>query len=109
MTEETKDAGQLVKSEKSGWEKVKQKIVQLAGGLIMEKNKDGIWTVSLGRVSWWFIFLPALFIWITGNGILSGGEALKDISPNHLTVLLTLAAYNFGKKSIDAIRNILGK
>ena len=98
-----------IEVKKSFWEKTKQKALQLLGGLLMEKNKDGIWTISLGRVSFWAVFVPALIIWISGNGLLSDGISLKDISPNHLTVLLTLAAYNFGKKLTDTVSDIWGK
>jgi len=75
----------------------------------MEKNQDGVWTISLGRVSFWLAFAPAVFIWIGGGGILEEGASLKDISPNHLTVLLTLAGYNFSKKAIDTVKQIWGK
>jgi hypothetical protein len=97
------------KSEKSNWEKTKQKAIQLVGGLLMEKNQDGVWTISLGRVSFWLAFVPALVIWISGSGTLEEGVSLKDISPNHLTVLLTLAGYNFGKKVADTVKQVWGK
>ena len=54
-------------SKKSTWEDIKQKAIQLLGGLLMEKNKDGMWTMSLGRVSFWLAFVPALIIWVSGN------------------------------------------
>lgn len=91
------------------WEAIKKKAIQLIGGLIMEKNQDGIWTISLGRVSFWLAFAPAIFIWVSGGGILKEGVSLKDISPNHLTILLTLAGYNFGKKLTDTVKQIWGK
>jgi hypothetical protein len=103
-----KGAGLLAEAEKSGWENTKQKAIQLFGGLLMEKNSDGVWTISLGRVSFWLAFLPALVIWVSGNGALEEGVSLKDISPNHLTVLLTLAGYNFGKKVADTVKQVWG-
>jgi len=108
-----KNAELLIKpkkpSDKSFWEGLKQKAIQLMGGLIMEKNVDGMWTISLGRASFWLAFVPALVIWIKGGGKLEAGMALKDISPNHLTVLLTLAGYNFGKKVADTVKQVWGK
>lgn len=71
----------------------KEKIKNMFAPLVMEKKGDQ-WRGSVGRVSWWLAFAPALYIWISahvkGNG--------SDISPNHLTILLTLATYNLGKK-----------
>lgn len=100
------ETGDLTKSK---WEKFKEMAIQLAGGLLMEKNKDNMWTISLGRVSFWLAFVAALVIWVKGNGSIKDGIPLKDISPNHLTVLLTLAAYNFSKKAMDTVKGILGK
>jgi hypothetical protein len=97
------------KSDKTFWESFKQKAVQLIGGLLMEKNSEGMWTISLGRVSFWLAFIPALVIWVNGDGNLEDGVSLKDISPNHLTVLLTLAGYNFGKKVADTVKQVWGK
>ena len=73
----------------------------------MEKNEDGVWTMSLGRIAWWLAFIPALIIWIKAKGGLSDGVSNYDISPNHLTILLTLASYNFGKKLADAVTGIM--
>ena len=81
------------------WVGFKKKTLQLLGGLFMEKNKDGFWTISLGRVSFWLCFISALTIWTNE----------KDISPNHLTMLLTLTGYNLGKKVMDIVNNVLGK
>ena len=102
-------AGLLAEAEGTNWEKVKQKSIQLIGGLLMEKNSDGVWTISLGRVSFWLAFVPALVIWVSASGTLEDGMSLKDISPNHLTVLLTLAAYNFSKKAMDTVKQVWGK
>ena len=97
------------KSSKPFWENVKHKAVQLIGGLLMERNEEGMWTISLGRVSFWLAFIPALVIWANGGGNLEDGVSLKDISPNHLTILLTLAGYNFGKKVADTVKQVWGK
>jgi len=85
-------AKNIVKS-KVNWENIKKRLIQLFGGLFMERKGD-IWAISVGRVSWWLAFTPALQIWI-----LKGGA--QDIASNHLTILLILAGYNFGKKVVD--------
>ena len=97
-----------VATEGSKWEVFKGKTIQLFGSLFMEKDNTGKWKVSLGRVSFWLVFAPALYIWISGRGILNDGMAVTDISPNHLTMLLTLTAYNFGKKVSDTVKNVWG-
>lgn len=86
---------------------LKNKIRQLFGSLFMEKNKDE-WVASIGRVSWWLVFIPAIFIWASSGGSLDAGEATKDISPNHLSVLVLLAGYNFGKKVMDSVKDVVG-
>lgn len=96
-------------TEKKYWCVFKKKLLYLFGSLIMEKDKAGEWVMSSGRVSWWLALLPALYIWLSSGGKLEDGAALKDISPNHLTVILTLAAYNFGKKVVETAGNIWGK
>jgi hypothetical protein len=84
------------------WALTKKKLMQLLGGLIMEKNEEGIYVVSIGRVSWWMVFIPAIGIWLAGGGNMNTvGDAIKDISPNHFNMLITLAAYNMGKKITD--------
>jgi len=94
-------------SEGNRWELIKKKLVQLLGGLIMEKNEDGLYVVSTGKVAWWLAFIPAIVIWILSGGKLDAGEALKDISPNHFNILLTLAGYNFAKKAVDAAKGYI--
>jgi hypothetical protein len=83
------------------WALTRRKILQLVGGLIMEKNDDGLYVISIGRVALWAAFLPAIGIWIYGKGGMDGGEAVRDISPNHFNMLMTLIAYNMGKKITD--------
>ena len=90
------------------WAAYKHKMIQFVGGLLMEKDYDsGRYVASLGRISFWMVLIPALHIWITGKGLLEEGEAIKDISSNHLTLLLSLLGYNFGKKASDTVSNII--
>ena len=91
------------------WEKTKIKSLQLFGSLVMEKDNIGQWKMSLARVAWWLVFIPALYIWINGRGIIdvSTGNPAIDISPNHFNILLTLTGYNFGKKINDTVQTIL--
>ena len=93
----------------SKWECFKHKLIQFVGGLLMEKNDEGHYVASMGRIAFWAVLFPALHIWVSGHGMLEGGEAVKDISPNHLTVLLSLMAYNFGKKITDTVGKVMGK
>lgn len=95
-------------------ESIKSKILRYGGSLVMEKNSDGEWVMSTGRVSWWLAFLPALYVFLaafvaTGAADASINTLSRDITPNHLTVILTLAGYNFGKKAVDAAKKIWGK
>jgi len=90
------------------WDNFKHKLIQLLGSLVMEKD-DGIYTLSTGKVAFWLAFIPALYIWVSGHGILENGIATKDISENHLKVLMVLITYNFGKKMVGAMNNIWGK
>ena len=92
------------------WNCFKHKCIQFLGGLVMEKNDEGRYVASMGRISWWIAFIPAVYIWVSSRGMLSGaGDPLKDISPNHLNILIMLAGYNFGKKAIDVVNNLFGK
>jgi hypothetical protein len=90
------------------WKAYKYKMLQLIGSLIMEKDQETKqYVVSLGRISFWAALIPALHIWIMGKGMLADGTAVSDISPNHLTLLLSLLGYNFGKKASDTVNNII--
>ena len=75
----------------------KEKFMRLAMALIYEKKSNGRWTLSIGRVSWWVAFLPAAYIWVDSMG-------KQDITPHHLTVLLLLAGYNFGKHGLEVLK-----
>jgi hypothetical protein len=74
------------------------RFINYFGALFMERSTNNSWRISIGRVSWLAAFIPALYVWIE-----SGGQ--QDIAPHHLTVLLLLAAYNFGKKGLKIIKN----
>lgn len=74
----------------------------------MEKDGED-WKISIGRTAFWLAFIPALFIWVSGGGVLTDGSTTKDISPNHLTMLLTLTTYNFGKKVASVVNQVWGK
>lgn len=90
------------------WDNFKDRAVRFSGALIMEKNNKDQWVISIGRISWWLAFTPALYIWLDNNGT-ADPELMKDITPNHLTILLTLAGYNFGKKVMDGVNKVWGK
>ena len=94
---------------KSNWPNIKTKLIQLFGGLVMEKDSDsGLYVMSTGKLAFWILFLTALGIWISGGGKLTNGISLKDIPPNMLTALLSLMGYNFGKKLVGAAQSIFG-
>lgn len=73
----------------------KDKLMRLLMALLYER-KNNQWVISVGRVSWWLAFGPALYIWTWVR---------EDITEHHLTVLLLLAGYNFGKKVVDGFVN----
>lgn len=60
--------------------------------LISEGNdKDGTFkNISLGRISFWMTFLPALYFWLWRD---------IDIHPSHLQMLYITATYNIMKKA----------
>jgi len=72
--------------------------IKYFGALFMEKKDGAEWAISIGRTAFWSAFIPALHIWIA-----NGGD--KDITSNHLTILLILAAYNMGKKGLEVIKS----
>jgi len=81
-------------------ETFKEKFMRYFGALLFEK-KDKKWVISIGRISWWLAFSPALVVWIDNVGKPVADQ--MDITAHHLTVLLLLAGYNFGKKVTEAI------
>lgn len=104
----------LAKRKKKEKLSLKDKFVKKLGPLIMERDDVGEWAMSTGKVSWWLAFLPALYIFMASFVSSQVGEGAaevlsKDITPNHLTILLTLAGYNFGKKVASTVTKIWGK
>lgn len=99
---------------KKFWTNFKDKFARYGGALVMEKDKKDQWVISIGRVSWWLTFLPALYIFIAAfqasTDVKEAADVVaRDITPNHLTILLALAGYNFGKRVVDAAGKIFGK
>jgi hypothetical protein len=89
------------------WPELKLKLIQLLGGLIMERDSElEAHVISLGKVAFWLVFVPALYVWVAGGGKLDAGNAIRDIAPNHLAVLLSLLGYNFGKKAVSAVQSV---
>ncbi|KKM66174.1 hypothetical protein LCGC14_1483870 [marine sediment metagenome] len=72
------------------------KFISYFGALFMEKAENDKWRVSIGRTSWWLVLIPALYTWIGST---------QDITAHHLTVLLLLAGYNFGKHGLNVFKN----
>ena len=64
--------------------------IKYFGAIFMEYGKGG-WRVSIGRVGWWIVLSPAMYVWAVGMG-------KDDIASGHLTTLMALTAYNLGKK-----------
>lgn len=92
------------------WENFKSKLIQLCGGLIMEKDEStGKYVVSLGRLAFWITFLPAIYIWIYGGGKLINGVDTRDIADNHLKILIIIMGYNFGTKITNVVKAVLSK
>lgn len=99
---------------KKFWKDLQEKAMRFAGALLCERDKNDRWTVSIGRVSWWLAFTPALYIFIAAfvatKDVTDATEMVsRDITPNHLTILLTLAGYNFGKKVAETVNKVWGK
>jgi hypothetical protein len=72
----------------------KEKFMHWIGALFYER-KDDKWTISIGRISWWLAFSPALYTWV---------ECGRDITDHHMTILIILAGYNLGKKVVDGFK-----
>lgn len=71
-----------------------QSIADFFIGLVAEK-KDEKWRASVGRISFWSAFIPALYIW---------GQTGTDIQPHHQIILLALLTYNIGKHGLGAVK-----
>lgn len=78
---------------------ITDKIFRYLLSLIYEKDSEGKWKLSTGRVSWWLALSPAVYNWFGGG----------DIQPQHLAALTLLAAYNFGKHGLEAVKSIKTK
>lgn len=76
--------------------KFKDLALRFFGGLFMERKGDK-WAISVGRVSWWMAFNPALYIWVSTLG-------KQDITDHHMSILVILAGYNMGKKLIEKLK-----
>jgi hypothetical protein len=100
----------MAEIDKAKWENFKLKLIQLLGGLIMERDETtGKYVISLGRLAFWVTFIPAIYIWIYGGGKLIDGVDTRDIADNHLTVLTLLLGYNLGTKITNTIKILMGK
>src|SRR5271168_3619269 len=98
----------------SKWKLFKHKLLQLLGGLVLEDRGDGVYIVSLGRVSFWLVFIPALFVWYsainnTGSvGVLMANQTLKDPPAGMLNILMFLLSYNITKHISSTVKNVWG-
>ena len=100
----------MTEVDKAKWENFKLKLIQLLGGLIMERDETtGKYVISLGRLAFWITFIPAIYIWIYGGGKLVNGVDTRDIADNHFKVLVLLMGYNLGTKITNTIKVLLGK
>lgn len=73
---------------------IMSRIANFFVGLVAEK-KDKQWRASVGRISWWIAFMPAMYIWL---------NTTMDIQPSHQVILLALATYNLGKHGLGTIK-----
>lgn len=75
------------------------KFLKYFGPLFMEKkNGSTSLSFSVGRVSWWIVFVPAVYIWVSTLGE-------QDISDHHAAMLLILAGYNLGKHGLETLKS----
>ena len=86
---------------KTRWPNIKAKLIQLVGGLIMEKDLDtGLFIMSSGKVMLWAVFGAAMEIWVHKN---------TDIPSTMFNMLMVLVSYNLGKKVLPVVQAIFGK
>lgn len=64
--------------------------------LISEDNKN----VSLGRLSFWILFLSSLYFWV---------YLKKDIFDTQSQMLIVLLLYNLGKKGLNIWQTMKGQ
>jgi len=75
--------------------------------LFMTKHKDE-WYVSMGKLAFWLVLTPAIIIW--GQNVwLDSQIPVRDISPNHIQMILILTAYNLGKRITSVVGIAMGK
>lgn len=58
--------------------------------LIADRNHHGQLKASLGKISFWLVLLPAMWIWLATP---------LDVKSSHKEVLVAVVAYNLMKKS----------
>ena len=95
---------------KTKWENFKLSLIQLFGGLLMERDEnDGTFRVSLGRAAFWALFIPAIIIWVKGGGKLVNGMEIRDIPDNYMKTLIIVLGYNLGSKVANTIKAVMYK
>ena len=97
---------------KGKWAVIKDMFIRYCGALVLERDRKDRWVISTGKVAFWLAFLPALYIFIdaflaTKNITTSGQMVSRDITPNHLTILLSLMGYNLSKKVADVAHKVI--
>jgi hypothetical protein len=58
-------------------------------------NRPG--SLSLGRITLWLVFIPALVMWLRQ----------KDITQSHFEFLVIIVGYNLGSKFIKSLKDIV--
>jgi hypothetical protein len=84
---------------------VKKVALQLFGGLLME-HKHNEWTISLGRIAFWAVFIHCLKVW--GQSAIQSGSMLvaPDVSQGELKVLGMLLLYNLTKHGLEGFKSV---
>lgn len=77
---------------------VKDTAHKLAGGLFMEQKADGQWYASLGRVSFWIVFLHLMYQWTHG----------AEPATNERELLYVLLGYAGVKIGMGSAKDIVG-
>ena len=60
-----------------------EKLLQLLGGLFMEQKEDGKWIASLGRTSFWIVFVHVMYFF----------HANQPIAAEEMNVFYALLGY----------------
>ena len=84
------------------WQTVKTHVWKFVGALISDTKPNGEVAVSLGRICFLAVLIFMFILWRKSlyNGI--------EMPPGLMEVFYTLAAYVFGSKAIDTVRDRLG-